>query len=375
MSKAINTENQILIDKLRIVHRYKVKTGANKFSQLAVLKAINAIKSTPDTIITYQQAKKINGIGDKIAGKIRDIRCGVQLEEEKEMGDTIDEETKHMNAIDDLKRVHGIGNSHAERLIRDFNIYSVKDLIKAYKQKKIRVAKNELTRANVIYLKYFDDLEMKIPRDEITSFKKILKTMIGKISNEIIEQEIYITTFDDTRGKMVKEKITRPFKFKIAGSYRRGRAMSGDIDVLISHPQLKREIDVKSFEINGKPMLTHIIDMLDEQELLVDDLTFDGNTKYMGICIIDKLCRRLDVEFICYESWGTALLYFTGSAKFNINTRIMCNKLGYTLNEHGLYEFDNVKKIKGRKIPIKSEKQFFTFMKMNYVSPRERDIV
>jgi DNA polymerase (family X) len=57
-------------------------------------------------------------------------------------------------------------------------------------------------------------------------------------------------------------------------------------------------------------------------------------------------CRRavttaqVDLRVLPRESWGAAMMYFTGSKEHNVRLRERALKLGYTLNEYGLYPLD-----------------------------------
>jgi DNA polymerase/3'-5' exonuclease PolX len=62
-----------------------------------------------------------------------------------------------------------------------------------------------------------------------------------------------------------------------------------------------------------------------------------------------------------------ALLFYTGSKKFNIIMRGIAKKKGYLLNEHSLYD------INMKPYSAKSEKDIFDKLGMNYHEPSERN--
>ena len=64
-----------------------------------------------------------------------------------------------------------------------------------------------------------------------------------------------------------------------------------------------------------------------------------------------------------YESKGSALLYFTGSGNFNKNMRLDAKKMGYLINEYGLYK---IQKPENKLIETKTEKDIFDILKMEY---------
>ena len=139
------------------------------------------------------------------------------------------------------------------------------------------------------------------------------------------------------------KQINKNYEVHICGSYRRKKDFSGDIDVLVLHPEIKtqKEIDDRDGNILGD-----IISYLTEKNVLVDHLTECGETKYMGICKQKKTGkgRRIDIRFIPYESSSSYTL-FTGSGNFNKFMRAEFLKKGYTINEYGIYK---TKKVNGK---------------------------
>ena len=69
-------------------------------------------------------------------------------------------------------------------------------------------------------MKFYDDILARIPRGEIIEHEKILKKVLKKV---------------DPRAELT-----------IAGSYRRGKSESGDIDVLLKSKDKKTSLNHKS---------------------------------------------------------------------------------------------------------------------------------
>ena len=76
--------------------------------------------------------------------------------------------------------------------------------------------------------------------------------------------------------------------------------------------------------------------------------------------------RRIDIRYVPYDVYFSALLYFTGSATLNINMRKIAEKMGLKLSEYGLTKED------GTKLPIESEYDIFKILKIEYLVPRLR---
>ena len=86
----------------------------------------------------------------------------------------------------------------------------------------------------------------------------------------------------------------------------------------------------------------------------------------MGFSKLNKNpVRRIDIRFVPFESYYSALLYFTGSYQLNRDMRLEAKKLGYKLNEYGLYKNNKL-------IKINSEKDIFDKLKLDYKHPKYR---
>ena len=100
-----------------------------------------------------------------------------------------------------FQKIYGVGPKKANDLIKlGFN--SINDLQKSDKLSEL------LNEKQLLGLKYYKDINTRIPRDEIEVHEDILKDVMATI---------------DVGGDVT-----------IAGSYRRGKPDSGDIDVLIT---------------------------------------------------------------------------------------------------------------------------------------------
>jgi len=150
--------------------------------------------------------------------------------------------------------------------------------------------------------------------------------------------------------------MDREIEYKICGSYRRGGKECGDIDILITHPS-KTDI------------LPMIVEKLSKKGFLIDHLTSSWRKKYMGVCKIEDIARRIDIIFINYDKYYPALLYFTGSKVLNIQLRLKARKLGYSLSENGIRIRETDVLLK-----VNSEREIFEILGEKYIKPRQRNI-
>ncbi len=76
----------------------------------------------------------------------------------------------------------------------------------------------------------------------------------------------------------------------------------------------------------------------------------------------------MDVRILEKESFGAALLYFTGSKEHNVALRGRANKMGYTLNEYALAT------LKGeRPVARATEEEIYAKLDLDYIPPELRE--
>ncbi|XP_016871574.1 DNA polymerase lambda isoform X7 [Homo sapiens] len=159
------------------------------------------------------------------------------------------------------------------------------------------------------------------------------------------------------------------------GSYRRGKATCGDVDVLITHPDGR----------SHRGIFSRLLDSLRQEGFLTDDLVSQEENgqqqKYLGVCRLPgpgRRHRRLDIIVVPYSEFACALLYFTGSAHFNRSMRALAKTKGMSLSEHALStavvrNTHGCKVGPGRVLPTPTEKDVFRLLGLPYREPAERD--
>ena len=306
----------------------KKEETKHSFRYRQINNVLNIIKKYNKKIKNGNELKDIKGIGKGSINRIDEILKNGFLKEIS----LNQQDTNNLKQIKELEKVIGIGNKKAIELVLKHNIKSVKSLINAHKNNKIK-----LNDKILLGLKYINKCKDNIPRKEIIKIDTYLQKIINKTDIELFGI--------------------------ICGSYRRLKPSSGDIDLLIVHPKIKtiQQLNKK------KNYLLQLIRKLKQDKFLIDDMT-DKNpiNKYMGFCKYKKNpVRRIDIRYIPYNSYYSALLYFTGSGNFNKKMRNIAIELGYKLSEYGL--FKNNKLIK-----TNSEKEIFNKLNMKYVKPENR---
>ncbi len=77
---------------------------------------------------------------------------------------------------------------------------------------------------------------------------------------------------------------------------------------------------------------------------------------------------QVDVRMIEKESYGAAMLYFTGSKEHNVSLRSRALKMGYTLNEYALSTVKGEKRVGGA-----SEEEIYAKLKLDFIPPELRE--
>jgi DNA polymerase/3'-5' exonuclease PolX len=322
---------------------------ANSFRLKQLSNVLTILKKYPEqiTLKNYQDLKEINGIGIHTIQRLKEI-----IEDKKlsELGDFKDNSNKKEEILDELESIIGVGRANALEFYNQ-GITSVKMLKEFIKKKKIEV--NEKIELG---LRYYGVYQKDIPRTEIDEINKILDKIIKKLNkdNKLNENNKYI--------------------YQICGSYRREKPKSGDIDVLVSKLDTitDKNSNQSDDEINHLERIVNVLKTNlkynENKPLLIDDIT-DKNfeTKYMGFAKYkDNPVRRIDIRFVPYDSYFSALLYFTGSAELNKKMRSIAKKSNLKLSEYGLFKED------GTKLKIKSEEDFFKKLDLDYIEPKYR---
>jgi len=317
--------NKELIDNLQILEDYytmlwkKDKISKDNFRRMAYSKAIKTIEKLDFKIIFIKQVKNLKGIGTSILEKIQEFLLNGKINKVEEVKPLLNIKSDKDEIIELFINIWGVGDVKANDLYN-----------KGYKTlEDIKKNINVLNRQQQIGFKYYHDFLKKIPRLNIT----VIQTIIRYVLN---------TSF----GK-------NTYKLQVAGSYRRGKTFSNDIDILISS---------KYF------ILKQIVEVLIKHNIISDVLSMQ-NEKFMGVGHCprsDEPYYRIDIEFLPEEEFAYGLLYFTGSKDFNKEIRQHAKNMGYTLNQHGL------KNKNGDYIKAKTEEDIFKILDLQYLEPKKR---
>ena len=225
-----------------------------------------------------------------------------------------------------LSDIYGVGPKKAKELVAK-GITSISQL---------REKQNEvLNDIQKVGLKYYEDIQEKIPRKEIDEYSKVFQSAYEKISK------------------------TTDMKYEIVGSYRRGAINSGDIDVIVTSDS-QSAFDEWINELLSRNIIIEVLSRGKSKCLVITRLTAQDRA------------RRVDFLYTTPAEYAFAVLYFTGSKGFNATMRGYALKKGVSLNEHGLSKMVDKKKEEKLSLNILEERGIFDYLGLVYKTPEER---
>ena len=307
-----------IIDALDTLRKRDV-ADKQPFKAKAYQKVIAQLQTGTSAIHSWEDLKTVEGVGEKIRKKIDEIfATGVLASAERTKA------SGTLSALEAFQGIYGVGPAKASALVKA-GIKTVEDLRSA------AAADPSILNTNqTLGLRYYEDLLQRIPRAEM-----------------------------DEHAALLSKACPSSLTMDIVGSYRRGAASSGDIDVLL-------KADTKVSASAFKKMVENIKAAYPIVEILAL-----GPKKCMAIIKLGPTAtaRRLDLLLTPSAEYAYALFYFTGSDKFNVAVRSHALELGYSLNEHTLTVIE-------QSMPapplMESEEDIFGFLCLKYIPPTER---
>ena len=317
-AKAPVDYKRAIIDNLKILEDFD-KLNKEPFKARAYGKVIDSLEIFEGPINNMDDIKNINGIGEKINAKIKElIETGKMTAVERALNDP------QFSLQKKLGKLYGVGPVKINELMS--NISTFEEL---YERPEL------LNDKQKIGLKYYDDMNMRIPMSEGKKHYKIIDTIFKKVYKDI--------------------------EFELVGSYRRQNKDMGDIDILIKN---RDDLNIKK-----------LVSELTAGGYIIETLA-SGKSKFMGLCKLspELPARRIDILIADPSYYYFALLYFTGSYSFNIYMRRVALEKGWSLSEYGIKN-NNTKKFIDTADIIKSEEDIFKYLAIPYVPPNKRDMV
>ncbi len=296
--------------------------GANEFRIRAYRNAARTLgqlsQPVADLIEAGKDLSELPDIGDDLAGKIETIVETGTLPLLEELEDKIDP------AMVELMDVPGLGPKRVRTLHDELGITTRADLKKAAEAEQIRAVEGfgEKTEQNIL-----EGL------DEIGEERRRLLASVEPVATSLVA---YLEEHDAV-GQV-----------NVAGSYRRRKETVGDLDVLV-------------LSDDGSAVMDHFTGYED-----VVDVASKGETR-STIRLQSDL--QVDLRVVPSESYGAALLYFTGSKAHNVALRDRAIDEGLKINEYGVFRDDD----EDERVAGETEEDIYGLFDLPYIVPELRE--
>jgi len=295
--------------------------GANPFRVRAYRNASRTIESLAESLADIaadadRSLDDLPGIGKDLAGKIATILETGQLPQLEELKEQVPA------GVVEMLKIPGLGPKKVAVLFEDLGIKSLAELKQAAEQGRIAEHKGFGKKTEQSILEGLGQVAEAGKRFSIADAKVEVDAILG----------------DLLKLKSVKQGAA-------AGSYRRCRETVGDLDLLAT-----------SDDSAG------VMDWLASHERVVKVLS-GGETKQR---VRLRSGLEMDLRVVPEESYGAALVYFTGSKEHNIVIRRRAQDRGLKLNEYGVFRGDDL--VCGR-----TEEEVYEAVDLPWIPPELRE--
>ena len=292
------------------------------FKPRAYEKAAQAIESHDRPLDAVYRAggvkalREIPGIGTSMAGKLEELittgKCKLREEYHRRM--PVD--------LAALTALEGVGPKAVKVLYQRLGVRTLADLEAAARAGKVR----------------------DLPHFGEKSEQKILKALaFAQTSGQRTPLAAVRPVIDELAAALARAPGV--VRVEVAGSIRRRKETVGDADLLA----LERTAEAAIAAFAKLPAVARVLGQ--------------GDTK-CSVKLQDGL--QVDLRVVPEESFGAALLYFTGSKAHNVTLRQLAIKKGWKLNEYGL--FRGTRRIVGR-----TEQEIYDRLGLAWIPPELRE--
>jgi len=290
--------------------------GENQFRVRAYRRAARTIEGLPQSVRGLLSGgtdlSELPGIGKDLAGKIADIVKSGRFE----LLDSL--KKKLPGQLGDMAALPGLGPKRVKLLYDKLKLRTLEDLRRAIRSGRLRELKG-----------FGPTMEKKIA----AALAKPTAEKRFRISVAEAEAEALVGYLRDG-GRAI-----------VAGSYRRRRDTVGDLDVLVT---------AKDGAAVG--------DKLTRYDSVAEVLAH-GPTR---TTVVLRSGLQVDVRAVPEQSYGAALMYFTGSKAHNIALRGLAIDRGWKLNEYGLFAGK-------RRIAGATEEEIYNKLGLQFIAPELRE--
>ncbi|SER89365.1 DNA polymerase/3'-5' exonuclease PolX [Psychrobacillus sp. OK032] len=312
-------DKKTIINTLEKIALYMELQGENPFKVSAFRKAAQVLELDPRSLAEMDNILSLKGIGASTGAVIEDLintgACSLLVE----LQNTVP------SGLLPMLKIPGLGGKKIAKLYKELQIDSMDALKLACEACKVQTLAGFAAKTEKKILAEIENLQSKPERTAVWQLEPIVEMIESKLAT--------ISTIE---------------KYSVAGSYRRVKEASKDIDFIIatSAAQQVREELLK--------------------ELPVLKVIAAGDTKVSVTLDGDN---EIDVDFRLVElhQYASALNHFTGSKDHNIKMRQIAKEQGKKISEYGVELED------GSMQHFNSEVEFYAYFDLPFIPPSVRE--
>ncbi|MCC6652902.1 MAG: DNA polymerase/3'-5' exonuclease PolX, partial [Candidatus Eisenbacteria bacterium] len=296
------------IDGANVFRVRAYKEGARIVSELA--SPVASLAGEPGGL------ESLKGIGKDLAARIRDLVATGRTDVDDELRAKIPDE------VVDFTELQGLGPKRVKTLFEELGIRDRAALEAAAREGRLRDLKG-----------FGEKVEQNVLKAIATASQwtgRMLLASAWPLAHALAERVAAVPGVEQV---------------ELAGSFRRRKETVGDVDVLAC---------------GGDPET--VMEAFATHESVADVLG-RGDTK----CSVRlETGLQVDLRLVPRESFGAALMYFTGSKEHNIELRRLAIEKGWSLNEYGLTDGDRV-------VASRTEEEVYAALGLTWIPPELRE--
>ena len=296
--------------------------GENAFRIRAYRNAARTLnqlsRPVADLVAAEEDLSDLPDIGDDLAGKIATIVDTGTLP----LRDELAQDTPP--AVADLLRIPGLGPKRVRRLRDDLGVDSRADLKRAAEAGEVQALDG-----------FGETMEQNI-LDGLAQMSDEARWLLARVEPVVASLHDHMSAHDAVE------------RVDAAGSYRRRKETVGDLDVL-------------ALADDGPAVTEHFAAYEDVAETLSQGDTRASVRLRSGL--------QADLRVVPPESYGAALLYFTGSKAHNVKLRDWAIEKELKLNEYGVFRTDEDEE----RVAGETEEDVYALFDLPYIVPELRE--
>jgi DNA polymerase (family 10) len=314
------TKNQEISDIFNAIADILEFKGENRFRIRAYRRAALSIANLSSAIETLDGKKaflEIPGIGSDLADKIMQYLETGKVAEYEKLKKTVPAQ------VSELMRIPGVGPKLAKSIQQRFRVKNIRELQK-------------LARAGKL---------LELPHFKEKMQENILKgiNILQRSKEQFLLSEALTLS---ERVLAYLKTIPSVTECETAGSLRRRKEVIHDIDIVVATKNAAKAVK----EISHYEGISQVL--------------AQGSKK---ISVILKEGIQLDVRMVRPQEFGAALVYLTGSKAHNITIRERAVRMGYKINEYGVFNK------KGKCVASAREADVYKAIGLAYIPPEMRE--